>query len=118
MRLVRAVKPKQPYCPVCHRPHWPGPHVGSPDDWTPAATDEEADERAWELFFREFPSRGPHEVELIKSELLKIHRNSPGISGAEGVKRLGDVMRSRGSGSSAPPDQQPAGRQLELGGRD
>ena len=37
-------------------------------------------------------SREPHEVELMKRELLKIHRKPPGIPGAEGVKRLGDVM--------------------------
>ena len=73
-----------------------GRHMGSPDHWTPAATEEDADERAWESFFREFPSREPHKVELMKRELLKIHRKSPGISGAEGVKRLGDVMRVRG----------------------
>lgn len=48
---------------------------------------------ARELFFREFGySREPHEVELMKRELPKIHRKSPGIPGAEGVKRLGDAM--------------------------
>jgi hypothetical protein len=97
-RLVQAIPSKHPICRVCHRPHAPGgKHPTDPSDWADPATEEEADERAWELFFREFGhSRAPQEVELMKRELLKIHRKFPGLSGAEGVKRLGDVMRSRG----------------------
>ena len=97
-RWVQAIPSTHPPCRRCRRPHARNAQcLTDPSDWAPPATEEEANDRAWELFFREFgTSRDRAQLELMKRELLKIHRESPGISGAEGVKRLGDVMRARG----------------------
>jgi hypothetical protein len=65
-------------------------------NWSPRATEHEDGEWACEVFFTEFEqSREPHEVELMKRELLKIHRKSPGISYAPFATTLEATPTSR-----------------------
>lgn len=75
-----------------------GRHMGSPDDWTAAATPEEERERAIEAFHAEFGnvSGERHLVEFIASEERRTRQESPGISFPELVKRVAAAMRSRG----------------------
>jgi hypothetical protein len=98
-RWVRAIPSGHPRCRVCHHPHAPNDwHLGSPDDWSPAATEAEANERAAELFRREFPDAytDPQTSPYLRREDSRIRVESPELSLPQRLEQLAVALRARG----------------------
>jgi len=98
-RWVKAIKSQHPRCRVCHHAHLPSAaHVGSEEDWAPPANDEEANQRAAELFVREFGLvTGDQKIRgFINSAERRIKLESPDMSLPERLKLIAAGMRAAG----------------------